>query len=276
MSEENCNHECEACEAENCASRGKIEKLKTHDLTSFRKTIAIISGKGGVGKSLVTSLLAVGLANQGHKVAILDADVTGPSMPEAFGLNGYQAVGDENGIYPGKTKSGLEIISANNLLDNPTAPLVWRGPMISQLVGQLYSQVVFGEMEYLLIDMPPGTGDVPLTVFQQIPIDGVVVVSSPQDLVSLVVEKSINMAKMMDVKVLGLVENMSYVICPKCGERIKVFGDKDAAGAAKKFGLALLDELPLDPAIAKLVDEGKIESYHGPYLANTIKVIEKM
>jgi Mrp family chromosome partitioning ATPase len=148
--------------------------------------------------------------------------------------------------------------------------------MISQLVGQLYSQVVFGEMEYLLIDMPPGTGDVPLTVFQQIPIDGVVVVSSPQDLVSLVVEKSINMAKMMDVKVLGLVENMSYVICPKCGERIKVFGDKDAAGAAKKFGLALLDELPLDPAIAKLVDEGKIESYHGPYLANTIKVIEKM
>jgi Mrp family chromosome partitioning ATPase len=276
MSEENCNHECDSCGAENCSSRGKIEKLKTHDLTSFKKIIAIISGKGGVGKSLVTALLAVGLVNQGHKVAILDADVTGPSMPEAFGLNGYQAVGDENGIYPGKTKNGLEVISANNLLDNPTAPLVWRGPMISQLVGQLYSQVVFGEMEFLLIDMPPGTGDVPLTVFQQIPIDGVVVVSSPQDLVSLVVEKSINMAKMMDVKVLGLVENMSYVLCPKCGEHIKVFGDKNAVEVAKKFEVALLDELPLDPALAKLVDEGKIESYKGPYLANAIKAIEKM
>ncbi len=276
MNEENCNHECEACEEENCSSRGQIEKLKTHKLTSFKKIIAVISGKGGVGKSLVTSLLAVGLASQGHKVAILDADVTGPSIPEAFGLNGYQAVGDENGIFPAKTKKGLEIISANNLLDNPTAPLVWRGPMISQLVGQLYSQVVFGEMEYLLIDMPPGTGDVPLTVFQQIPINGVVVVSSPQDLVSLVVAKSVNMAKMMNVKVLGLVENMSYVVCPKCGEHIRVFGDKGSMEAAKSLGVPFLDELPLDPALAKLVDEGKVESYAGPYLANTVQAIEKM
>lgn len=218
----------------------------------------------------------MGLAKKGHQVAVLDADVTGPSIPEAFGLNGYQAVGDENGIFPGKTKKGLEVISANNLLDSPTAPLVWRGPMISQLVGQLYSQVVFGKMEYLLIDMPPGTGDVPLTVFQQIPIDGVIVVSSPQDLVSLVVEKSVNMAKMMDVKVLGLVENMAYVVCPHCGDKIKVFGDKDFAGIAKSFGVPFLDEVPLDPSLTKLIDEGEIESYEGPYLENAVKVIEKM
>lgn len=276
MSEENCNHECEGCAEEHCASRGKIEKLKPHEATSFKKTIAIISGKGGVGKSMVTSLLGASLARAGHKVAILDADVTGPSIPQAFGLSDYQAVGDESGIFPGKTKGGVEIMSANLLVDTPATPIVWRGPMISSLVQQMYSNVIYGEMEYLLIDMPPGTGDVPLTVFQQISIDGVIVVSSPQDLVSMVVEKSVNMAKMMKVNLLGLVENMAYATCPKCGEKIDVFGTGDLSKVAARYGIPLLDELPIDPSLAKLVDEGKVESYKGDALQKSVALLEKM
>mgnify|MGYP001367875997 CR=1 FL=1 len=276
MSEENCNHECEGCTEEHCASRGKIEKLKPHEATSFKKTIAIISGKGGVGKSMVTSLLGASLARAGHKVAILDADVTGPSIPQAFGLSDYQAVGDESGIFPGKTKGGVEIMSANLLVDTPATPIVWRGPMISSLVQQMYSNVIYGEMEYLLIDMPPGTGDVPLTVFQQISIDGVIVVSSPQDLVSMVVEKSVNMAKMMKVNLLGLVENMAYATCPKCGEKIDVFGTGDLSKVAARYGIPLLDELPIDPSLAKLVDEGKVESYKGDALQKSVALLEKM
>lgn len=276
MSEENCNHNCEGCDEEHCASRGKIEKLKPHALSSFKKTIAVISGKGGVGKSMVTSLLAVSLEKQGHKVAILDADVTGPSIPQAFGLNGYQCVGDEDGIFPGKSGKGMPIMSANLLVDSPATPLVWRGPMISSLVQQLYSNVVYGEMEVLLIDMPPGTGDVPLTVFQQIPIDGVIVVSSPQELVSLVVEKSVNMAKMMNVKMLGLVENMAYATCPHCGEKIDIFGSGDLKKVAERYAIPLLDELPIDPSLAHLVDEGKIEDYEGHLLDHSVALIEKM
>ena len=204
-----CDHNCGNCSVENCGSRG-IEKLKPHELSKIKKTIAIISGKGGVGKSLVTTLVAVSLKNKGYKVGILDADVTGPSIPQAFGFKAYLCDGDENGIYPALTKNKMPIISSNLLLENPSAPLVWRGPMISNLVSQLYSQVIFGELDYLLIDMPPGTGDVPLTVFQQIPVDGCIVVSSPQDLVSLVVSKSVNMADEMHIPMLGLIENMAY------------------------------------------------------------------
>jgi Mrp family chromosome partitioning ATPase len=276
MSEENCNHECDGCAEENCASRGKIEKLKPHEGTSFKKTIAVISGKGGVGKSMVTSLLAASLASKGHKVAILDADVTGPSIPQAFGLVDYQAVGDESGIFPGKSKKGLEIMSANLLVDTPATPIVWRGPMISSLVQQLYSNVIYGEMEFLLIDMPPGTGDVPLTVFQQIPVDGVIVVASPQELVSMVVEKSVNMAKMMKINILGLVENMAYATCPKCGEKIDVFGAGDLSKVASRYGIPLLDELPIDPALAKMVDEGKVEDYKGNHLKKSVALLEKL
>jgi Mrp family chromosome partitioning ATPase len=257
MSEE-CNHNCDECGEKDCSSR-TIEKLKPHSLSSFKKTIAIISGKGGVGKSLITSLLAVSLAKKNKKVAIMDADVTGPSIPQAFGLAHMQCNGDENGIYPIKSKLGIEIMSANLMLDTPETPIIWRGPMISSFVGQLYSEVIYGEMEYLLIDMPPGTGDVPLTVFQQLHVDGIIIVSSPQELVSMVVAKSINMAKEMNIKILGIVENMSYVTCPKCGEKIDVFGSSHLEAEIKKFNLPLLAELPLNPAIAKKVDEGKIE-----------------
>jgi Mrp family chromosome partitioning ATPase len=276
MSEENCNHECEGCDEEHCPSRGKIEKLKLHESSSFKKTIAVISGKGGVGKSMVTSLLGASLARAGHKVAILDADVTGPSIPQAFGLKNYQCVGDESGIYPGKTKGGIEIMSANLLVDTPETPLVWRGPMISSLVQQLYSNVIYGEMEVLLIDMPPGTGDVPLTVFQQIPVDGVIVVASPQELVSMVVEKSVNMAKMMKINILGLVENMAYAKCPHCGEKIDVFGAGDLSKVAARYGVPLLDELPIDPSLAKLVDDGAVESYKGDALKKSVDLIEKL
>jgi Mrp family chromosome partitioning ATPase len=276
MSEENCNHECDGCDEENCAKRGQIEKLKPHESSSFRKTIAVISGKGGVGKSMVTSLLGTCLAQKGHKVAILDADVTGPSIPQAFGLKDYQAIGDESGIFPGKSKGGIEIMSANLLVDTPSTPIVWRGPMISSLVQQLYSNVIYGEMEYLLIDMPPGTGDVPLTVFQQIPMDGVIVVSSPQELVSMVVEKSVNMAKMMKIPLLGLVENMAYATCPHCGKKIDVFGTGNLEEVAKRYAIPLLDELPIDPSLAHLVDEGKVEDYRGKALEKSVALLEKL
>jgi Mrp family chromosome partitioning ATPase len=276
MSEENCDHECEGCDEKNCPSRGKIEKLKPHQLSSFKHVIAVISGKGGVGKSMVTSLLAASLKKAGHSVAVMDADVTGPSIPQAFGLAGYQAVGDEDGIYPGKSKNGVVIMSANLLVDTPTTPIVWRGPMISSLVGQLYSNVIYGEMEYLLIDMPPGTGDVPLTVFQQIPVEGAIVVATPQDLVSMVVEKSVNMAKMMKVKLLGLVENMAYVECPHCHEKIDLFGTGDLSAVAKRYGMPLLDELPIDPALTKLVDQGKVDEYQGDALKGSVSLLEKL
>lgn len=262
MSEE-CNHNCEDCNQSDCSSR-TIEKIKPHALSSFKKTIAIISGKGGVGKSLVTSLLAASLAKENKKVAIMDADVTGPSIPQAFGLKNMQCHGDDQGIYPIKTKLGIEIMSANLMLDTPETPIIWRGPMISSFVGQLYSEVIYGEMEYLLIDMPPGTGDVPLTVFQQLQIDGIIIVSSPQELVSMVVGKSINMAKDMNVKILGLVENMSYAVCPKCGEKIDIFGSAHLKDEIKKLGLPLLAEIPLNPEITRKVDAGKIEDLELP------------
>jgi Mrp family chromosome partitioning ATPase len=225
---------------------------------------------------MVTSLLAASLANKGHKVAILDADVTGPSIPQAFGLANYQAVGDEDGIYPGKSKNGLTIMSSNILVDTPTTPIVWRGPMISSLVGQMYSNVIYGEMEFLLIDMPPGTGDVPLTVFQQIPVDGVIVVSSPQELVSMVVEKSVNMAKMMNVNILGLVENMAYVKCPDCGKKIDLFGAGDLNKVAERYGVKLLDEIAIDPALTSLVDKGEADTYKGDALKGSVSLLESL
>lgn len=270
-----CDHNCENCSVENCGSRG-IEKLKPHELSKIKKTIAIISGKGGVGKSLVTTLVAVSLKNKGYKVGILDADVTGPSIPQAFGFKAYLCDGDENGIYPALTKNKMPIISSNLLLENPSAPLVWRGPMISNLVSQLYSQVIFGELDYLLIDMPPGTGDVPLTVFQQIPVDGCIVVSSPQDLVSLVVSKSVNMADEMHIPMLGLIENMAYVKCPHCGEKIDLFGEDKIQKIAAEYKLPLLAELPLDSSFRKLIDEGRAEDYHGHDFDKAVETIEKI
>ena len=275
MSEENCNHECDGCTEDNCPSRHPIEKLKPHAETHIKKTIAVVSGKGGVGKSLVTSLLASELKKAGHPVAILDADVTGPSIPKSFGVTS-KAEGDDSGIFACKSAGGIPLMSVKCLLENDSDPLVWRGPMISNLVGQLYTNVIYGPVDYLLIDMPPGTGDVPLTVFQQIPVDGVIIVTSPQDLVSLIVGKSLKMCQMMNIPVLGFVTNMAYVNCPHCHEKIYCFGKSKSGEIAKENGISALDEVGIDSSLASDVDNGKVESFPKILLPKTIKVLENL
>ena len=270
-----CNHNCEGCNVENCESR-EIKKLVPNELTSIKKTFAVISGKGGVGKSLVTSLLACALNKKGHNVAIIDADVTGPSIPQSFGVNGVVAESDESHIYPVLSKEGIKLMSANVLLQDPEEPIVWRGPLIAGFVQQLYTDVAYGDVDYMLIDMPPGTGDIPLTVFQMIPVDGIIVVSSPQELVSMVVAKSINMAKMMNIKILGVVENMAYIKCPKCDEKITVFGDGSYKKQIERQGLDVHAELPIDPKLASLIDQGKIEEYQTSDLNQIVEKLEKM
>jgi Mrp family chromosome partitioning ATPase len=275
MSENNCSHECDSCQEENCPSRGEIKKLVPHSSTTIKKTIAIVSGKGGVGKSLVTSLLASELHAQGHKVAIMDADITGPSIPKAFGVTG-KAEGDEDGIFALKSKTGIPLMSTNCLLENDTDPVIWRGPMIANLVGQLYTNVIYGEVEYFLIDMPPGTGDVPLTVFQTIPVDGVIIVTSPQDLVNLIVEKSLKMANLMNIPVLGIITNMAYLTCPKCGEKIYLYGKAKTEEVAASSKIDNLDEVAIDPELATYVDKGEIEDYKKVLLPKAIKKIESL
>ena len=239
-------------------------RVELNKNSHVKKVIAIVSGKGGVGKSLTTSLLAINAQRDGKKVAIMDADVTGPSIPTIFGLH-EPATGSETEIYPVETKTGIKAISLNLLTDDPASPVIWRGPVISGLVKQFWSDVVYGDIDELYIDMPPGTGDVPLTVFQSLPIDAIVIVTSPQDLVSLIVEKAFRMAAMMDIPVLGLVENLSYMKCPHCNEIIYPFGKK-GEGAAKKFGIPYFDSMPIDTSLATLCDEGKLEDYEGRYL----------
>ena len=268
-----CNHECGSCEVNDCGER-TFEKLKPNKGSSIKKIFAIISGKGGVGKSLFTSLLAVELNRAGKKVAIIDADVTGPSIPQAFGLKGQTAYSDETSIYPVLSKTGIKIMSANLLLQDDEAPIVWRGPLVAGFVQQLFTDVNYGEVDYLLIDMPPGTSDIPLTVFQLIPIDGALVVSSPQELVSMVVAKSVNMAKMMNINLLGVAMNMAYISCPDCHKKINVFGNKYKEEIAK-HDLDILAELPIDPNLAKFVDKGRIEDYHSPDLEKLVKTILK-
>ncbi len=269
-----CSHNCESCGVENCSSR-EIKKLVPHKNTTIKKIIAITSGKGGVGKSLVTSLTAIALAKKGYKVAIMDADVTGPSIPKAFGLNDIMAAQDETAIYPEVTKLGIKVMSVNLLLEDNESPIIWRGPLVAGFVQQLFTEVSYGELDYLLIDMPPGTGDIPLTVFQSLPIDGIITVSSPQDLVSMVVAKSVNMAKMMYIPILGLVMNMSYVKCPDCDRKIYLFGNGDYKKDIEKFGVDLLAELPLDPKLSHLIDEGKIEDYDVKLMDKVVSQLEK-
>ena len=243
--------------------------------TNIKKVIGVASGKGGVGKSFVTSALAVLLARKGYKVGIMDADVTGPSIPRAFGLKETLTATDENHIVPATTKTGIKAVSLNLLTDDEESPVIWRGPVISGLVRQFWTDVDWGTLDVLLIDMPPGTGDVPLTVFQSLPIDGIVMVSTPQDLVSMIVSKARNMAAMMNVPVLGLVENMSYIVCSHCGEKMSLFGNDDVLEeSTKKAGLDILDKLPMDPASTKLVDSGNVEDIDTDILANTVKAIE--
>ena len=271
-----CTHNCSTCSS-GCSSKEKQSlKEQPHALSSVKHIIAVVSGKGGVGKSLVTSMLAVNMQRLGYKTAILDADVTGPSIPKAFGLKAG-VDGDENGMIPPATTSGIEVMSVNLMLDDETKPVVWRGPVIAGAVKQFWTDTIWHDVDYMFIDCPPGTGDVPLTVFQSIPIDGIVIVSSPQELVSMIVAKAANMATMMDVPVYGLVENMSYVKCPDCGKEIKVFGDSHIEEIAEKFGYDLLARIPMDPKLAALVDRGMIELMENDYLDGAVQtLIEKL
>ena len=260
---ENCTHDCSSCGA-SCSGRVNPADLiaTPHEGSLIKNVIGVLSGKGGVGKSAVTELLAVRLAASGCRVGILDADITGPSIPKAFGLDNERALGDETTIYPVTTKKlGIDIMSINLLLENPSDPVVWRGALIGGTVRQFYTDVLWKDIDYLLVDMPPGTGDVALTVFQSIPLDGIVVVTTPQDLVSMIVGKAIKMAGLMNIPVLGLVENMSYVSCPDCGKQISVFGESKVDAVADEYDLPVLAKLPIDPGLTTAVDAGKIESY---------------
>lgn len=250
-------------------------RSKTHELNKINKTIAVLSGKGGVGKSLVTSLLGVMMRRKGYQVGILDADITGPSIPKIFGIGNHQADNSEFGIYPVKTEDGLKIISINLLLEKDDDPIIWRGPLIAGAVKQFWTDVIWGELDYLFFDMPPGTGDVPLTVFQSVPLDGIVIVTSPQDLVALIVKKAYNMAKTMDIPILGIIENLSYAVCPDCGERINVFGESKAEKVAEEMGVPFFGRLPIDPELAKLCDQGQIERFDRDYMDTSVLLLEE-
>ncbi|MCR4939465.1 MAG: Mrp/NBP35 family ATP-binding protein [Treponemataceae bacterium] len=273
---ESCSHDCSSCGA-SCSSRTAPQDMreKPHEGTHIKKVIAIASGKGGVGKSFVTSMLAVLMNRKGYKTAVLDADITGPSVPKAFGLT-EKAVGNDSGMYPVMTKNGIGVMSLNLLLEDTTDPVVWRGPVIAGAVKQFWTDVMWGDIDYMFIDMPPGTGDVPLTVFQSIPVDGIIITSSPQELVGMIVEKAVKMAGMMNIPVLGLVENMSYVECPDCGKRIEIFGKSHIDEIAKKHDVKTVCKVPVVPAIASLGDAGKVEELEGPWLDDMAAMIEKL
>ena len=268
-----CTHDCSSC-GHDCGSEQDFSK-KLNEMSSVKKVIGVVSGKGGVGKSLVTSMLAVEMSRRGYKTAILDADITGPSIPKVFGLH-EKAEGSEDGIYPVKTKTGIEVMSINLLLDDEKAPVVWRGPVIAGTVKQFWTDVVWNEVDYMFVDMPPGTGDVPLTVFQSLPLDGIVIVTSPQELVSMIVSKAANMASLMNIRVLGLVENMSYVLCPDCGKHIDIFGEGKTDAVAAEFGFDLLARIPLDARLAALCDKGALELMENDYINAAADKVESL
>lgn len=254
---------CEGCSHNSQNPQSMLEAMNAY--SNIKHVIGVVSGKGGVGKSFVTSSLAVQMAKAGYKVGILDADITGPSIPKMFGAHG-QLVGDEKGMYPYETKEGIKIVSINLLMEDEEAPVVWRGPVIAGAVKQFWNEVVWGDVDYLFVDMPPGTGDVPLTVFQSLPVDGIVIVTSPQELVQMIVKKAFHMANMMHIPVLGLVENFSYLKCPDCGKKIALFGESNIDEVAAKEGTRVLGKLPLDPAYAKAADAGAFYEMENPYL----------
>lgn len=272
---ESCNGNCSSC-AENCSSRESADmRIPSGEFSDIKKVIGVVSGKGGVGKSLVTSMLACAMQSRGNACAILDADITGPSIPKSFGIT-EKALGTDDGIIPNKSKNGIEIMSVNLLLEDDEAPVVWRGPVISGVVKQFWHEVIWGDLDYMFIDMPPGTGDVPLTVFQSIPLDGIIIVTTPQDLVSLIVKKAYNMAKLMNIPVLGIVENMSYVECPDCGRKIYLFGEGKSEKIAEELGLPLLAQLPIRPEAAQKVDRGEIEESDTLDLFIALRKIEEI
>lgn len=264
-----CNHDCDNCSsASGCESR--IIKAKLNDRSKIKKIVGVLSGKGGVGKSFVTSLLAAELARNGHRVGVLDADITGPSIPKAFGVKG-PAEGEDGLIYPVESKMGIKIMSANLLLAHEDDPIIWRGPMLGNLVKQFYEDVLWEELDYLLIDMPPGTGDVALTTFQMLPVDELIIITSPQDLVSLIVSKALKMAAMMNIHVLGVIENMSYVLCPECNTQIKIYGDSHIEDFAKQMDFEVLGRLPIIPGNSQKVDQGKVETIILPEISEIVK-----
>ena len=269
-----CSGNCSTCGSD-CKDR-KAESMlaQLNPKASVKKVIAVVSGKGGVGKSTVTSTLAVAMAKKGYKVGILDADITGPSIPTAFGVTECSGASEE-GLYPAITEGGIQVMSINLLLDNSTDPVVWRGPVIAGAVKQFWTDVIWQDVDYLFVDMPPGTGDVPLTVFQSLPVDGIVIITSPQDLVSMIVAKAVNMANMMHIPVLGFVENYSYLECPDCGKKIEVFGKSKLDGVAQKFNLPILARLPIDPKVAESYDAGKMESVDVSRVADVLPALEK-
>ncbi len=279
MSDCSCDCNGTDCAGEGCSNNGCSSKPqdfieKTHELNRIKKVIGVVSGKGGVGKSLVTSTLAVLMRRKGYKVGVLDADITGPSIPKMFGIT-KKAEGCEFGIYPEKTHNSINIMSVNLLLEKDDTPVIWRGPIISGTVKQFWTDVIWGDIDYLFLDMPPGTGDVPLTVFQSIPLDGIVIVTSPQDLVALRVRKAYNMAKSMNIPVLGIVENMSWLRCPDCGKDIQLFGQSKIEEIASGLGVPVLGKMPIDPSVAELCDKGDIEKLDHSYLDGAVEFIEK-
>ncbi len=273
---ESCTHDCSSCGAD-CPSRQNPESMieKLNDLSHVKKVIGIVSGKGGVGKSLVTSMLAVTLRRRENAVAVLDADITGPSIPKCFGLKG-RAMADENGMYPRESKTGVKVMSINLLLEEETAPVVWRGPVIAGAVKQFWTDVVWGDVDYMFVDMPPGTGDVPLTVFQSLRLAGIIIVTSPQELVGMIVSKAVEMAKLMNIPVLGLIENLSYYQCPDCGKKVSLFGESHLDEVAAKYALPVLGRLPIDPTLASACDRGIIELFGGDWLEAAADRIEAM
>ena len=269
-----CSGNCSSCSSSDCGDRKAESQLAAlNPKASVKKVIAVVSGKGGVGKSTVTSLLAVGMSRKGKRVGVLDADITGPSAPTAFGVNECQGA-TQDGLYPALTKGGIQVMSINLLLDNSTDPVVWRGPVIAGAVKQFWTDVVWEDVDYMFVDMPPGTGDVPLTVFQSLPVDGIVIVTSPQDLVSMIVSKAVKMANMMKIPVLGFVENYSYLECPDCGKKIKVFGESKLDEVAAAFGLPVLARLPIDPHVAECYDGGLMETVNTDGIAAVLEAVE--
>ena len=272
---ESCSGNCASC-GESCGDRSQESLLApANPKSNVKKVIAVMSGKGGVGKSTVSAMLAVAMRRRGYRTAILDADITGPSIPKAFGVTDPMG-STEEALYPAVSEDGIEIMSINLLLENDTDPVVWRGPVVAGAVQQFWSDVVWEDVDFMFVDMPPGTGDVPLTVFQSLPIDGVVIVTTPQDLVGMIVSKAVNMAGMMNVPVLGVVENMSYFKCPDCGKEHAIFGESKVEQIAKEFGIAHTARLPIDPAVAAMVDAGEVESVSGEHIASMVDVIEKL
>ena len=262
---------CEGCSHNSQNPQSMLEAMNAY--SNIKHVSGVVSGKGGVGKSFVTSSLAVQMAKGGYKVGILDADITGPSIPKMFGAHG-QLVGDEKGMYPYETKEGIKIVSINLLMEDEEAPVVWRGPVIAGAVKQFWNEAVWGDVDYLFVDMPPGTGDVPLTVFQSLPVDGIVIVTSPQELVQMIVKKAFHMANMMHIPVLGLVENFSYLKCPDCGKKIALFGESNIDEVAAKEGTRVLGKLPLDPAYAKAADAGAFYEMENPYLDAAVDALK--